>query len=189
MTNESDFIKRLLDKKEKERAFKTLLDLYQKKLYWHIRKLVITHENADDVLQNTFLRVYKSLPKFKQESSLNTWMYRNAYNESIRFLEQNKKKTYGSLNDLSTRYMNELVSDPFFDGDEIQLKLQNTLASLPQKDRQIFQMKYYDELKFNEISEILGINENTLKTSYYKTAKYIEKNIQHIELLQENEPN
>jgi RNA polymerase sigma factor (sigma-70 family) len=185
VTSESDFIKRLLDQKEREKAFKTLLDLYQKRLYWHIRKIVITHENADDVLQNTFLRIYKSLANFKQESSLNTWMYRIAYNESVRFLELNKKKTFDSLSDVNDHYLKTLATDPFFDGDEIQLKLHNMLAILPEKDRQIFQMKYYDDLQFKEIAEVLNINENTIKTSYYRTAKVIKKNIQEVELFNE----
>ena len=185
MTDESDFIKSLLNQKEK--AFKKLLDLYQKRLYWHIRKMVITHENANDVLQNTFLRIYKSLPGFKQNSSLNTWMFRIAYNESLRFLEQEKKKRHSSIDDLSKTYMNNLVADTFFEGDVAQLKLQSVLASLPDKDRQIFQMKYYDNLKFHELADILRINQSTLKTSYYRKVKLIEKNIENVELFKETE--
>jgi len=185
LTDESDFIKSLLNQKEK--AFKKLLDLYQKRLYWHIRKMVITHENANDVLQNTFLRIYKSLPGFKQNSSLNTWMFRIAYNESLRFIEQEKKKTHSSIDDLSKAYMNNLVADTFFEGDVAQLKLQSVLASLPDKDRQIFQMKYYDNLKFHELADILHINQSTLKTSYYRTVKLIEKNIENVELFEETE--
>ena len=167
MTDESDFIKSLLNQKEK--AFKKLLDLYQKRLYWHIRKMVVTHENANDVLQNTFLRIYKSLPGFKQNSSLNTW------------------KRHSSIDDLSKTYMNNLVADTFFEGDVAQLKLQSVLASLPDKDRQIFQMKYYDNLKFHELADILRINQSTLKTSYYRTVKLIEKNIENVELFKETE--
>jgi len=185
LTDESDFIKSLLNQKEK--AFKKLLDLYQKRLYWHIRKMVITHENANDVLQNTFLRIYKSLPGFKQNSSLNTWMFRIAYNESLRFLEQEKRKKHSSIDDLSKTYINHLVADTFFEGDAAQLKLQSVLALLADKDRQIFQMKYYDDLKFHEIADILEINQSTLKTSYYRTVKFIEKNIETIELFNETE--
>lgn len=185
MTGESDFIRSLLNEDEREKAFKKLLDLYQKRLYWHIRKLVITHENADDVLQNTFIRIYKSLANFKQNSSLNTWMYRIAYNESLRFLEQNKKKAHDSMDDLSKTYLNNLVSDTFFDGDQVQIKLHSILVALPEKERQIFNMKYYDNLKFHEISDILGINENTVKSSYYKTVKHVEKNILTTELFNE----
>ena len=186
MVNEADFIGRLLSKKHKNSAFKELLDRYQERLYWHIRKLVLTHENADDVLQNTFLRVYKNLPNFKQKSSLNTWMYRIAYNESIRFLDENKRKSHTSLDDISAHYLNNLVSDTFFEGNEIQIKLQSILAALPEKQKHIFQMKYYDDLKFHEIEDILGIKESTIKTSYYKTVKHIQKNVNTIELLKES---
>ncbi len=156
MVNEADFIGRLLSKKHKNSAFKELLDRYQERLYWHIRKLVLTHENADDVLQNTFLRVYKNLPNFKQKSSLNTWMYRIAYNESIRFLDENKRKSHTSLDDISAHYLNNLVSDTFFEGNEIQMKLQAILSALPESERHIFQMKYYDDLKFHEIDRYTG---------------------------------
>ncbi|MEN8186720.1 MAG: RNA polymerase sigma factor [Bacteroidota bacterium] len=183
MTNESDFIESLLNSRQRDKAFKKLIDLYQQQLYWHIRKLVITHENADDVLQNTFLRVYKNLSNFKQNSSLKTWMFRIAYNESMRFLEQDKKKSHYSLNDLGSSYMDNLVADEFFEGDEVQLKLHRILSKLPEKQRQVFQMKYYDNLKFREISGILGIKEGTLKTNYYKAVDQIEKKILNVELL------
>lgn len=183
MTNEGEFIKSLLNHKEKDIAFKKLLDLYQERLYWHIRKLVITHENADDVLQNTFLRVYKSLPNFKQNSTLHTWMYRIAYNESLRFLEENKKKNHSSIDDVSHKYLNNLEGDSFFEGDEIQLKLQRIISQLPEKERIIFQMKYFDDLKFREMEDILRIKEGTLKSSYYNTVKHIEKNMLAVELL------
>ncbi|HEY9169069.1 MAG TPA: RNA polymerase sigma factor [Lutibacter sp.] len=175
-----------MSNKEKDKAFKKLLDLYQERLYWHIRKLVITHENADDVLQNTFLRIYKNLPNFQQKSSLHTWMYRIAYNESLRFLEENKKKNYLSLDDVGSKYLNNLEEDTFFEGDEVQLKLQRILSEIPEKERIIFHMKYYDDLKFREISAILEIKEGTLKSSYYNTVKYIEKNILAVELLTKN---
>jgi RNA polymerase sigma-70 factor (ECF subfamily) len=187
LKSETDFINKLLNKKKKDKAFKELLDLYQKRLYWHIRKIVITHENADDVLQNTFLRVYKSLPNFKQQSSLHTWMFKIAYNESIRFLNNEKKKKNGSFDDVSKTYLNNLVSDSFFEGDEVQLKLQQILAKLPEKQRQIFQMKYFDNLKFKEMEVILEIKEGTLKTYYYATVKHIEKNMLNEELLLKNE--
>jgi RNA polymerase sigma-70 factor (ECF subfamily) len=183
LKNEAAFIRRLLSEKHKNEAFREFLDLYQERLYWHIRKLVVTHENADDVLQNTFLRIYKNLPNFKQKSSLNTWMFRIAYNESLRFLENQKKKGHYALDDVAARYLNNLVSDPYFEGDEIQMKLQNILGALPEKERQIFQMKYYDDLKFREIEAVLGMKESTIKTSYYKTVKLIQNKIQSTELL------
>ncbi|WBX77013.1 RNA polymerase sigma factor [Tenacibaculum ovolyticum] len=175
--NEANFISQLTSKKDKERAFSKLLDLYQERLYWHIRKLVGTHENADDVLQNTLVRVFKSLPKFKQESSLHTWMYKIAYNESMRFIEKEKRKTFSSLEDVGDKFLGDLKGDVFFDGDEAQLKLQKVLGQLSDKQKKVFDMKYYDNLKFREISDILNIKEGTAKTHYYGAVKHIEKNI------------
>ncbi len=186
MKNEADFIKRLTSRRYKDEAFAELLDLYQQRLYWHIRKLVLTHENADDVLQNTYLRIYKSLPSFKQQSSLSTWMYRIAHNESLRFLENEKKKHHESLDDEDNNYLNILTEDVYFEGSEVQLKLQQILSELPQKQRKVFQMKYYDDLKFREMADILGIKVGTLKSSYYNTVKHIEEKILAVELLTKN---
>ncbi len=183
MTDEAAFVKELISYEGKDKAFSKLLDLYQERLYWHIRKLVITHENADDVLQNTFLRIYKSLPNFKQQSSLHTWMYRIAYNESIRFLEKNNKRPTVSINDGNNTYINNLVSDAFFDSKEAQLKLQQILSELPEREKQIFQMKYFDDLTFRDIEDIINIKESTIKSSYYNTVKHIEKNMLSVQLL------
>ncbi|GAA3644076.1 RNA polymerase sigma factor [Flavivirga jejuensis] len=182
MIDESIFLNELTSNKHKEKAFSKLLDLYQERLYWHIRKLVITHENANDVLQNTFLRIYKSLPNFKQKSSLHTWMYKIAYNESLRFIEKNKKRQNVSIDDINNTYLENLASDTFFDSNDMQLRLHRILSELPKKQRQIFQMKYFDDLKFREIADILGIKEGTLKSSYYNSVKHIEKNILSVEL-------
>jgi len=182
LTDEAGFIRKLTNKKDENEAFKRLLDLYQERLYWHIRKLVITHDNANDVLQETFIRVYKSLPNFKQNSTLHTWMYKIAYNESIRFLENNKKKYHASIDDVSDKYLENLLEDDYFEGNEIQLKLQRILSKLPEKQRQIFQLKYYDDLKFKEIEAIIGVNQNTIKTSYYGTVKIIESNIHLVDI-------
>ncbi|MCF6213453.1 MAG: RNA polymerase sigma factor [Flavobacteriaceae bacterium] len=177
ITNESKFIQKLLDRTQRDVAFKQLLDLYQERIYWHIRKIVITHDNANDVLQNTFMRVYKSLPKFKQNSSLHTWMYKIAYNESLRFIEQNKKRYYVSIDDVNNKYLDNLEEDTYFDASYIQLKLQNILSKMPEKQRQVFQMKYYDDLKFREIVAILGIKEGSLKTLYYGAVSIIKKSM------------
>ncbi|RVT80038.1 RNA polymerase sigma factor [Flavobacterium sufflavum] len=178
MANESDFIDQLISETDRDKAFKKLLDLYQVRLYWHIRKLVITHENADDVLQNTFIRVYKSLTNFSRQSSLYTWMYKIAYNESIRFLEQNKNKHSISIEDVNTKYLNSLLEDTFFEGDVMQLKLQTAVSELNYKQRQVFNMKYYDDLKFREIATILEMKEGTIKTLYYNAVRFIEDNIE-----------
>jgi RNA polymerase sigma factor (sigma-70 family) len=183
LVNEEDFISKLISTNQRDQAFKELLDLYQVRLYWHIRKLVVTHENADDVLQNTFIRIYKNLPNFSQQSSLYTWMHKIAYNESLRFLEQNKTKYHTSIDDVNRKYLDNLVEDSFFEGNQLQLKLQRVLSELPEKQRQIFNMKYYDNLKFREIAAVLNIKEGTLKTSYYNSVKYIESNIVNIDLV------
>lgn len=187
MKSETDFINNLLNEKNKDRAFKKLLDLYQERLYWHVRKIVITHENSNDVLQNTFLRVYKSLPNFKQQSSLHTWMFKIAYNESIRFINNEKKKRNESFDDISETYLNSLTSDSFFEADEVQFKLQQILAALPERHRHIFQMKYFDDLKFKEMATILAMKEGTLKTSYYATVKQIKEKMLNVELFLKNE--
>lgn len=182
LENEVDFVKELLSNKQRDAAFKKLLDLYQVKLYWLIRKLVGTHENADDVLQNTFIRIYKGLPNFTQDSSLYTWMHRIAYNESLRFIEQNRKKYYISVDDVNRKYLDNLMGDTFFEGDALQIKLNQILSELPDKHREIFNMKYYDDLKFREIAEITGIKEGTLKTSYYNTVSIIQDKIENIQI-------
>lgn len=175
MKDETEFIEQLLHSKNKDKAFVRLLDLYQERLYWHIRKLVISHENANDVLQNTFVKVFKSLPSFKKQSSLHTWMYKIAYHESIRLLEKEKKRKYVSLHDVSEKHLDGLMSGSYFDSLEIKSKLQKSIFKLSEKQRVIFQMKYYDDLKFREISTILNIKENTIKTSYYSAVKLIEE--------------
>lgn len=183
MTNETVFIKELVSAKGKEKAFAKLLDLYQERLYWHIRKLVTTHENTDDVLQNTFLKIYKNLPNFKQQSSLHTWMYKIAYNESLRFLEKNKKRQNVFINTINDAHLDNLKEEAFFDGDETQLKLQRILSNLPEREKQIFQMKYFDDLTFRAIEDILNLKESTIKSSYYNTVKHIEKKILSVQLL------
>jgi RNA polymerase sigma-70 factor (ECF subfamily) len=174
---ETALIKKLKSPKLKNKAFEDLLDLYQERLYWHIRKIVVTHDNANDVLQDTFIRIFNGINSFKEQSSLHTWMYRIAYNESIRFLEKNKVKSSFNLNDDTKDYLNNLTQDVYFDGDEAQLKLHSVITKLSDKQRRVFQMKYFDDLSFRAISEILNVNENTLKSSYYSAVKTIEEEI------------
>jgi RNA polymerase sigma-70 factor, ECF subfamily len=177
LNSESKLVDDLKNPKTRDRAFNKLLDLYQERLYWHIRKLVISHDNANDVLQNTFIRVHKGIQKFEGKSALHTWMFRIAYNESIRFLNKNKKLMAYSLEDVNTRYLNTLSQDPYFDGSELKLKLHTIISGLNDKQRSVFQMKYFDDLSFREISEVLQISENTLKSSYYSAVKAIEEKI------------
>ena len=177
MDKDATLIKKLKNVTLKDTAFSELLDTYQERLYWHIRKIVSTHENADDVLQNTFIRIYKNIQQFKSKSSLHTWMYRIAYNESLRFLENNNKKRYDDIDTISESHLEVLFEDEYFDGDEIQKKLTNIIARFTEKQQRVFQMKYFDDLSFRKISEILEVSESTLKSTYYTTVKIIEENI------------
>jgi len=160
---------------DKNKSFSLLLKKYQERLYWHIRKIVISHENADDVLQNTFLKVWKYLDKFKQESSLYTWLYRIATNEALAYLKQNKTKYHIPISDNESEFNNQLSHDNLFTGDEIALKLQTAINTLPKKQKLVFNMKYFDEMKYSEISEILETSEGALKASYHIAVKKIEE--------------
>lgn len=177
MNQEVELIKNLKNPKLKNKAFNELLDIYQERLYWHIRKIVITHDNTNDVLQETFIRIFNGINNFKEKSSLHTWMYRIAYNESIRFLEKNKIKTLVSIDQDKNSYLKNLTEDIFFNGNELQLKLNEIISKLSSKQQRVFQMKYFDDLSFHEISDILNISENTLKSSYYSAVKTIEDKI------------
>jgi RNA polymerase sigma factor (sigma-70 family) len=177
LNQEVELIKNLKNPKLKNKAFKDLLDLYQERLYWHIRKIVVTHDNANDVLQETFIRIFNSINNFQGKSSLHTWMYRIAYNESIRFLEKAKIKTTVSIEQDNNLYIKNLTQDSFFNGNDLQLKLNEAISELSTKQKRVFQMKYFDDLSFHDISEILNISENTLKSSYYSAVKTIEEKI------------
>lgn len=177
MSKDVELVKKLKDATLKDTAFSELLDVYQERLYWHIRKIVTTHENADDVLQNTFIRIYKSINNFQEKSSLHTWMYRIAYNESIRFLEKNNKKRYHNIDEISSSHLEVLFEDEYFDGDEIQKKLNTIIDGFKEKQKRVFQMKYFEDMSFRQISEILEISESTLKSTYYSAVKIIEEKI------------
>jgi RNA polymerase sigma-70 factor (ECF subfamily) len=177
LSKDAELVKKLKDPTLKDKAFSELLDVYQERLYWHIRKIVQVHENADDVLQNTFIRIYKSILKFEEKSSLHTWMYRIAYNESIRFLEKSNKKSYANIDEVSESNLEVLFEDAYFDGDEIQKKLNTIINGFKEKQKRIFTMKYFDDLSFRQISEILKVSESTLKSTYYAAVKTIEEKI------------
>ena len=177
MSKEVELVKNLQNPSLKDAAFSALLDAYQERLYWHIRKIVGTHENADDVLQNTFIRVYRSIGNFQAKSTLHTWMYRIAYNESIRFLEKNNKRNFANIDEVSESHLEVLFEDEYFDGDEIQKKLHKIIDGFTVKQKRVFQMKYFDDLSFRKISEVLKISESTLKSTYYTAVKIIEEKI------------
>jgi RNA polymerase sigma factor (sigma-70 family) len=177
LNSEDKLLKRLQIERYKDRAFSELLDLYQERIYWHIRKIVLTHENANDVLQNTFIRVHKSIDKFEGKSSLHTWMYRIAYNESIRFLEKEKRKKSVSMDEISTGYYEQLKASEYFDGEELHEKLLTIIHEMTEKQQRVFQLKYFDDLSFRKISILLEVSESTLKSSYYSAVKIIEEKI------------
>lgn len=172
---ETILLKRLQDPKLIKQAFGELVTLYKERLYWHIRNMVKDHNDTDDILQNTFMKIYQNIANFKGDSLLFSWMYRIATNEAITFLNSKAKKIHLSSQDLQDRLIENLESDVYFEGDEIQLKLQKAIAKLPQKQQQVFNMKYFEELKYKEISEILGTSEGALKASYHIAAKKIEE--------------
>jgi RNA polymerase sigma-70 factor (ECF subfamily) len=177
MQSEANLVKRLQSRKGKDRAFSELLDIYQERIYWHVRKMVHSHEDANDILQNAFVRVYRSIEKFEGKSSLLTWIYRIAYNESLRFLEKEKKRRYQSLEEVSVYQLGKLMESEYFNGDELHQRLLMIVENLTEKQRRVFQMKYFDDLSFREISEILEISESTLKSAYYTAVKTIEEKI------------
>ncbi|MCW2120188.1 RNA polymerase sigma factor [Flavobacterium sp. 7A] len=174
MLEEKDFIERLLNPKTQNEAFQKLLVDYQKPLYNHIRNIVLNHDDTDDVLQNTFIKVFQHLKNFKGESKLFSWMYRIATNEALTFLNQKAKKSGITSEALQNKAIDNLKSDSYFDGDEIQIKLQQAIVTLPEKQRLVFKMKYFEELKYEEISEILGTSVGALKASYHHAVKKIE---------------
>lgn len=175
MQDEKVFIDQLLHPKTQHEAFRKLLQLYQKPLYNHIRNIVLNHDDADDVLQNTFIKVFQNLKNFKGESKLFSWMYRIATNEALTFLQQKAKKQGISNEELQQKAINNLESDVYFDGGEIQLKLQKAIAKLPEKQQLVFRMKYFEELKYEEISEIVETSVGALKASYHLAVKKIEE--------------
>ena len=161
--------------KDINQAFAKLVSLYKERLYWHIRNMVKIHDDTDDVLQNVFIKVYKNIGKFKGESKLYSWMYRIATNESITFLNQKAKKYNISNEELQQQLIQNLEADVYFEGNAIQLKLQKAIAQLPQKQQQVFNMKYFQELKYKEMSDILETSEGALKASYHLASKKIEE--------------
>ena len=153
--------------------FEDLVSTYKERLYWHIRRMVISHQDTDDVLQNTFIKVYKNLNTFKGDSSIYTWLYRIATNESLTFINKRARTLKISNESLKDSLVTNLQSDPYFDGDAAQLKLQEAIATLPPKQKQVFIMKYYDELQYNEMSTILETSEGALKASYHHAVRKI----------------
>ncbi|HEV8079919.1 MAG TPA: RNA polymerase sigma factor [Chitinophagaceae bacterium] len=159
----------------KESAFTAILKKYQEKLYWHIRRMVIDHDDANDVLQNMFIKVWKGLQNFREDSQLYTWLYRIATNECLTFLEQKKKRNSVSLTDIENGLENKLKADTNFDANRLEWKLQLGIQQLPEKQRIVFNLRYYDEMPYEEMSRVLDTSEGALKASYHHAAKKIEE--------------
>lgn len=174
MQEEKDFIKELLDPKTQNIAFQKLLRDFQKPLYNHIRAIVLNHDDADDVLQNTFVKVFQNLKNFKGESKLFSWMYRIATNEAITFINKKAKRSGTTSEAMQTKLIENLQADIYFEGDDIQLKLQKAISILPEKQQLVFKMRYYEEIKYENMSEILGTSVGALKASYHHAVKKIE---------------
>jgi RNA polymerase sigma factor (sigma-70 family) len=174
LLEEKEFIQQLLNPKMQNAAFQKLLLTYQKPLYSHIRNIVLNHEDTHDVLQNTFIKVFQHLKKFKGDSKLFSWMYRIATNEALTFLSQKAKKNGVTSESLQNKTIDNLKSDPYFDGNEIEITLHKAIATLPEKQQLVFKMKYFEDLKYEEISDILGTSIGALKASYHHAVKKIE---------------
>ncbi len=174
---DSELLEQFRNEDSRHFAFNLLMKKYQQRLYWHIRKIVIDHEDANDVIQNTFIKVWKSLDGFREDSQLYTWLYRIATNESITLLNQKKKRFFIPFQDVEYELSNHLTSDVYFSGDRIQLKLQQAILKLPTQQRIVFNMKYFDGMKYEEISAVLKVTVGALKASYHHAVKKIEKYI------------
>ncbi|MGB8705375.1 MAG: RNA polymerase sigma factor [Gillisia sp.] len=172
---DADLIARLLNPETKQEAYRYLVSEYSQRLYWQIRNLVKDHEDTDDILQNTFIKIYRNIANFKGESQLFSWMYRIATNEALTFLSQKSKRLQINSQELQKSLVENLESDIYFEGNEIQLTLQKAIARLPAKQQQVFNMKYFQELKYREIAEILETSEGALKASYHHAVKKIEE--------------
>jgi RNA polymerase sigma-70 factor (ECF subfamily) len=165
----------LFNSERKEFAFNLIIKKYQERLYWHIRKIVISHDDSDDILQNTLVKVWKGLEGFRSDAQLYTWLYRIATNESLSFLKSKKRRTTIAIENDEYDLSETLMSDEYFCGNEAQQKLQAALLQLPEKQRLVFNMKYFDDLKYQEIADILDTSVGTLKASYHHAVKKIEK--------------
>jgi RNA polymerase sigma factor (sigma-70 family) len=174
LSEEQEFINTLLDPKTQNAAFQKLLSDYQRPLYNHIRTMVLDHDDANDVLQNTFVKVFRHISGFKGESKLFSWMYRIATNEALSFLSQKAKRNAFTNLEQQAKLVDNLKTDTWFDGDEIQLKLQKAVSLLPEKQQLVFKLKYFEEMKYEEMSEILGTSVGALKASFHHAVKKIE---------------
>ncbi|MBL7734525.1 MAG: sigma-70 family RNA polymerase sigma factor [Chitinophagaceae bacterium] len=171
---DSELLAQFRDPSTKEQAFTAIVRKYQEKLYWHVRRMVIHHEDANDVLQNVFIRVWNGLQQFREDAQLYTWLYKVATNECLSFLEQQKKKASISFDDASPYLENKIRADKHFDANKLEWKLQVAIQQLPERQRLVFSLRYYDEMPYEQMSRVLDTSEGALKASYHHAVKKIE---------------
>ena len=173
--NEREVLSLLQDKYTIRKGFEMIVVQYSEQLYWQIRRMVLTHDDANDILQNTFIKAWTNIEHFRGDAKLSTWLYRIALNECMTFLNKQRAQQTVAIDDPAADVIEKLESDPYFSGDEIQLKLQKALLTLPEKQRMVFNLKYYQEMKYEEMSDIFGTSVGSLKASYHHAVKKIEK--------------
>ena len=172
--NEAEIIAQLRDPRRQSAAFEMVVRLYSERLYWQIRKMVLSHDDANDVLQNTFLKAWQGLGLFRGDAKLSTWLYKISINECITFLNKQRAQSKISIDDVDSFLLNKLESSEYIDGDETQMKLQQAVLTLPERQRLVFNMKYFEDMKYEEMSEVLGTSVGALKASYHHAVKKIE---------------
>lgn len=173
--SDQEIVQLCLDPLHRERGYKLLLSAYSKKIYWHIRRMVTDHDDANDVVQNVFIKVWKGLSDFRADSKLYTWLFRIATNEAITFINEKYRRSSVALDSGQAEHIQHLTHDAWFDGDETQKLLQHAIDSLPDKQKQVFVMRYYDELKYEEMEAILGTSTGALKASFHHAVKKVEQ--------------
>ena len=176
--SEQILIAALQDEVQRKKAFQTLVESYQERLYWHCRRFVFDHEDANDVVQNTFIKAWKGLANFRADSKLYTWLYRIATNECITFVNKRKRTRSEDLEgEEAHQFADQLKADEYFDGNEAEKKLYEALEILPEKQRAVFQLRYFEDMKYNDMSEVMGTSVGALKASYHHAVKKIEQYI------------
>ncbi len=165
-----------------DKGFRLLMEKYQERLYWQIRRMVYDHEDANDVLQNCFIKVFRSIHGFEGKSKLYTWLYRIATNEAITFINKKKQKMTAPFDSADQNLSNRLQADPYFEGDEVQIRLQEAIAQLPEKQRLVFNLRYFDEMSYADMSQALGTSEGALKASFHHAVKKIECYVKGVEM-------
>lgn len=172
---EEEIVRQLRDPALQRDAFAQVVNFYGEKLYWQIRKMVLSHDDANDLLQNTFLKAWTNIDYFRGEAKLSTWLYKIAINECLTFLSRQRAQNNVSIDDADAFLLERLKGDDYFDGDAAQMKLQEAILTLPEKQRAVFNMKYFDEMKYEEMSEIFGTSVGALKASYHHAVKKVEE--------------